>query len=145
MVYDLWWFMVARGSNLWYIPTWELVRDMTRTDLGMITCDTFSIYIYWFVLKFTWSIFGAGSGFSKSAFINFTSQLLFELLYLHADWKTCYFSLMFLACLVLLQSFWILIYFINSLFKRKHVQKLTQVKHWPVKHWDQNSRTRFLS
>ena len=132
-IYDI--YLYGNLYVIWQGLTWEWLH----------VSDTFSIYIYWFVLKFTWSIFGAGSGFSKSAFINFTSQLLFDLQYLHADWKTCYFSLMFLACLVLLQSFWILIYFINSLFKRKHVQKLTQVKHWPVKHWDQNSRTRFLS
>ena len=37
MIYGLWWFMVANGSNLWYIPMWELVPDMTRTDLGTIT------------------------------------------------------------------------------------------------------------
>lgn len=38
MINSLWWFMVAYGSNLWYMPTWELVPKTTRTDQGTITC-----------------------------------------------------------------------------------------------------------
>ena len=38
--------MVAHDSNMWYTPSWELVPDTTRTDLGTITwSDTFSLFI----------------------------------------------------------------------------------------------------
>ena len=28
--------MVAHDSNMWYTPSWELVPDTTRTDLGRL-------------------------------------------------------------------------------------------------------------
>ena len=49
---------------------------------------------------------------------------------------SCYFYLMFLAFFVLLKVFLTVFYFINSLFKRKSVKKLTQVSikdHLPYK------------
>ena len=54
MINSLWWFMVAYGSNLWYMPTWELVPKTTRTDQGTITCKWYIQFIYYlFLLKFT--------------------------------------------------------------------------------------------
>ena len=43
--------MVANGSNLWYIPTWELVHDITMTDLGMITCKWYIYFIYYLLIS----------------------------------------------------------------------------------------------
>ena len=51
IVYDLWWFMIAHGSNLWYIPIWELVPDMTRTDLGKITCKWYIQFTYYLLIS----------------------------------------------------------------------------------------------
>ena len=38
MIYGLCWFMAAHGNSLWYIPTWELVPNTIRADLGTSTC-----------------------------------------------------------------------------------------------------------
>ena len=51
LIYGLWWFMVAHGSNLWYIPTWELVPDMTRTNLGTITYKWYIQSIYYLLIS----------------------------------------------------------------------------------------------
>ena len=79
-----------------------------------------------------WSIFGGASGFLEIAIINFTSHLVLLYFYFYFSFTTinvqterfcinCYFSLMFLGYFFLLKFFLIVVYFINSLFKRKRV------------------------
>ena len=51
MVYGLWWFMVSHGSSLWYMPSWELVPDTTRTDLGTITCKWYIQFIHYLLIS----------------------------------------------------------------------------------------------
>ena len=62
------------------------------------------------------SIFGGGFRFFRGRITNFTSRLLFDVLFI-----TCYCSLMFWAYFVLLKVFIIVFYFINGLFKSKSV------------------------
>ena len=64
-----------------------------------------------------WSHFRADLGFREIAILNFTLRLLFELLFTCRlkCYITCYFSLIFLC-------------YIDSLFKGKIVQKLTQMR-----------------